>query len=127
MITKIGETTISYLRRPFLPLCLSAFLPRLFGFLLVFLWPIYQVHRARSQRHRLPDDDVLRHTAEMVLLADDAGPEQVVRRDFERGPGEDRGLAPRYSVTPDGLDIPVARHHVRHEHDMAYVHVQALL
>src|SRR3989304_3394890 len=70
---------------------------------------VHEVHRPRAESDRLPDDDVLRHTVQVVDLTLDCGPQEMVGCNLKRPPGEDGGLAARDAVGADRLSLPPVR------------------
>src|SRR5207244_738062 len=85
-----------------------------------------QVHGPGAQGDRLAHDHVLRDAVQVVHLARDRRPKEVMGGDLERRASQDGRFPPRDPVSPDRLHIPVVCHHVRDEHDVTAIHGEPL-
>src|SRR5213083_1157625 len=85
-----------------------------------------QVHGPGAQGDRLAHEHVLRDAVQVVHLARDRRPKEVMGGDLERRASQDGRFPPRDPVSPDRLHIPVVCHHVRDEHDVTDIHGEPL-
>src|SRR5574344_533805 len=106
-------------------LCLSFFIPHVGYFVNGFVLSLTlfrcvdQVDGPGTECDRLTDDDVLRHSFEVIDLSVHGCTQQVRRSDLERCPCQYTRLPSGDSVSTDGLDATVIGHHVCNEHDVS--------